>query len=69
MLGIEVAGSGYYGNRSPTSYSPLSIFAIDWTLQKGPFELIGEAAWAYAQKYTFEPFLEVRLEASRQVRC
>lgn len=49
MLGIEVAGSGYYGNRSPTSYSPLSIFAIDWTLQKGPFELIGEAAWAYAR--------------------
>ncbi len=49
MLGVEVAGSGYYGNRSPTSYSPLSIFAIDWTLQKGPFELIGEAAWAYAR--------------------
>ncbi len=49
MLGVEVAGSGYHGNRSPTSYSPLSIFAIDWTLQKGPFELIGEAAWAYAR--------------------
>lgn len=49
MLGIEVAGSGYHGNRSPTSYSPLSIFAIDWTLQRGPFELIGEAAWAYAR--------------------
>ncbi|UVT14935.1 MAG: hypothetical protein H8K04_13980 [Nitrospira sp.] len=49
MLGVEVAGSGYFGNRSPTSYSPLSIFAIDWTLQRGPFELIGEAAWAYAR--------------------
>lgn len=49
MLGVEVAGSGYYGNQSPTSYNPLSIFAIDWTLQKGPFELIGEAAWAYAR--------------------
>jgi hypothetical protein len=49
MLGMEVAGSSYYGNQSPTNYNPLSIHAIDWTLQKGPFELIGEAAWAYAR--------------------
>jgi hypothetical protein len=49
MLGIEIAGSGYYGNSSATSYNPLSITAIDWTLQRGPFELIGEAAWAYAR--------------------
>jgi hypothetical protein len=49
MLGVEVAGSSYYGNQSPASYNPLSIHAIDWTLQKGPFEIIGEAAWAYAR--------------------
>jgi len=49
MLGVEIAGSSYYGNQSPYSYNPLSITAIDWTLQKGPFELIGEAAWAYAR--------------------
>jgi len=49
MLGVEVAGSGYYGNASPSSYSPVSIYAIDWTLQRGPLELIGEAAWAYAR--------------------
>lgn len=49
MLGVEVAGSGYYGNESPSSYNPLSITAIDWTLQRGPFEIIGEAAWAYAR--------------------
>jgi hypothetical protein len=49
MLGIEVAGSSYYGNQSPTSYNPLSITALDWTLQRGPFEIIGEAAWAYAR--------------------
>ncbi|MFO0774360.1 MAG: hypothetical protein U0172_06820 [Nitrospiraceae bacterium] len=49
MLGVEVAGSGYFGNQSPTSYNPLSIAAIDWTLQRGPFELLGEAAWAYAR--------------------
>jgi hypothetical protein len=46
---VEVAGSSYYGNQSPFSYNPLSITAIDWTLQKGPFEIIGEAAWAYAR--------------------
>jgi len=49
ILGIEVAGSGYFGNSSPSSYNPLSITAVDWTLQKGPFEIIGEAAWAYAR--------------------
>jgi hypothetical protein len=49
MLGVEVAGSSYYGNQSPTSYNPLSITAVDWTLQKGPLEIIGEAAWAYAR--------------------
>ena len=37
MLGVEIAGSSYYGNQSPTSYNPLSITAIDWTLQRGPF--------------------------------
>jgi len=50
MLGVEVAGSSYYGNASfMGNYNPLSITAIDWTLQRGPFELIGEAAWAYAR--------------------
>ncbi|MBX3325042.1 MAG: hypothetical protein U0223_09545 [Nitrospira sp.] len=49
ILGVEVAGSGYFGNQSATSYNPLSIFAVDWTIQKGPFELIGEAAWAHAR--------------------
>ncbi|MGH7259594.1 MAG: TonB-dependent receptor [Nitrospiraceae bacterium] len=50
MLGVEVAGSGYYGNAAPYSnYNPLSIMALDWTFQRGPFELLGEAAWAYAR--------------------
>ncbi len=50
FLGVEVAGSSYYGNSSINgNYNPLSITAIDWTLQRGPFELIGEAAWAYAR--------------------
>ena len=51
MLGVEVGGSGYYGNGAPnTSYNSLSILAFDWTLQRGPFELIGEAAWSYARQ-------------------
>jgi hypothetical protein len=50
MLGLEVAGSSYYGNSAPNgNYNSLSITAIDWTFQRGPFELIGEAAWAYAR--------------------
>ena len=50
LLGIEVAGSGYYGNAAPNgNYHPLRIWALDWTLQRGPFEIIGEAAWAYAE--------------------
>lgn len=51
MLGVEVGGSGYYGNanQNGSNYNPLSIFAVDWTFQRGPFQLIGEAAWAYAR--------------------
>jgi len=50
ILGIEIAGSGYYGNGAPNgNYNPTSIAALDWTFQRGPFELIGEAAWAYAR--------------------
>jgi len=50
MLGVEVAGSSYYGNAAPNgSSNPLSITAIDWSFQRGPFEMIGEAAWAYAK--------------------
>lgn len=53
MLGIEVAGSAYYGRwnnigaggvNNATDY--IGIYALDWTLQRGPFELIGEAAWS-----------------------
>lgn len=52
MLGIEVAGSGYHGllgNRNNSGVnnfdSYVDMYAIDWTLQKGPWELIGESHW------------------------
>ena len=50
ILGIEVAGSGYHGQYKPSAAAVgagrISIFALDWTLQRGPFEIIGESAWA-----------------------
>jgi len=50
MLGIEFAGSGYHGAYKPSAGAigtgRISIFALDWTLQKGPFEVIGESAWS-----------------------
>jgi hypothetical protein len=51
MLGVEIGGSSYYGNanNNGSNYAPLSISALDWTLQRGPFEVIGEAAWSYAR--------------------
>lgn len=50
FLGVEIAGSGYHGQYKPSA-GPIAagyidMFAIDWTLQKGPFEIIGEAAWS-----------------------
>ena len=49
MLGIEIAGSGFHGQYKPSAGAVgsgnIDIFAVDWTLQRGPFELIGEAAW------------------------
>src|SRR5437867_5581748 len=47
ILGVEIGGSGYFGSYDPASKRPLSIWAADWTFQRGPFELIGEAAWVY----------------------
>src|SRR5437870_5468563 len=49
ILGIEIGGSGYFGTYDPASKRPLAIWAADWTFQRGPFELIGEAAWVYAR--------------------
>ncbi|THJ22905.1 MAG: hypothetical protein CAF45_009910 [Nitrospira sp. CG24E] len=50
ILGIEVAGSGYHGTYKPSAGAVgtgrISIFALDWTLQRGPFEIIGESAWS-----------------------
>ncbi len=47
LLGVEIGGSGFFGSYDAQSKRPLAIWAMDWTFQRGPFELIGESAWAY----------------------
>ncbi|MEX5215353.1 MAG: OprO/OprP family phosphate-selective porin [Nitrospiraceae bacterium] len=49
FLGVEVGGSGYYGSYDPFGKRDLSMMVLDWTLVRGPFEVIGEAHWTYAQ--------------------
>ncbi|MDH5427040.1 MAG: Plug domain-containing protein [Nitrospirota bacterium] len=50
LLGVEIGGSGFYGSYDPMSNRSLGIFAVDWTFQRGPFEFIGESAWARIEK-------------------
>ncbi|MCA9458632.1 MAG: hypothetical protein KC587_18345, partial [Nitrospira sp.] len=47
VLGVEIGGSGFYGNYGTNKDDQLAIWALDWTFQRGPFEFIGESAWAY----------------------
>jgi hypothetical protein len=49
FLGVEVGGSGHYGTYDPFGQRYLGIWAVDWTLVRGPFEVIGESIWTYAQ--------------------
>lgn len=48
MLGVEVAGSVHHGKWDKKDKYDLTLYAIDGALQRGPFELMGEAAWANA---------------------
>ena len=45
MLGVEMAGSVHHGKWDKEDKYDLTLFAIDGALQRGPFELMGEAAW------------------------
>ena len=45
FLGIEVAGSVHHGKWDDEARKDLTIFAIDGLIQRGPFELLGEAGW------------------------
>jgi len=45
LLGVEVAGSLHHGTWDDGDNNYLTIMAIDGNLQRGPFEIQGEAAW------------------------
>ena len=49
FLGVEIGGSGYTGTYDPFGNRRLTIAAVDWTLVRGPFELIGEYISTYVQ--------------------
>ena len=46
VLGVEVAGSVHHGNYDSDDENAVTLWAVDGALQRGPFELMGEAAWA-----------------------
>ena len=52
MLGVEMAGSVHHGqwnNEDEPEDHYLTLLAIDGNLQRGPFDIQGEAAWAHAE--------------------
>ena len=46
FLGLEIGGSFHTGNVDERNRNRLTITALDWTYQRGPFELVGEMAHA-----------------------
>jgi hypothetical protein len=55
ILGVEVAGSIHHGYWDDNSDYALTILAVDGNLQRGPFEIQGEAAWANIEGGTTMP--------------
>ena len=49
VLGVEVAGSVHHGKWDKNDKHDLTLFAIDGNLQRGAFDIQGEAAWASAE--------------------
>jgi len=45
FLGIEVAGSVHHGKWDDEGDHFMTIWAVDGLIQRGPFELLGEAGW------------------------
>ena len=51
VLGVEVAGSIHHGKWDKNDKHDLTLLAIDGNLQRGAFDIQGEAAWANAEGY------------------
>ncbi|MCR4290079.1 MAG: hypothetical protein NUV86_07455 [Candidatus Scalindua sp.] len=47
FLGLEIGGSFHTGTVDERNRNRLTITALDWTYQRGPFELVGEMARAH----------------------
>lgn len=58
-IGAEIGGSAHHGAYSNDATLDLSVYALDWTFQKGPVELLGEYGFAQIDRnasiYTFNP--------------
>jgi len=60
FLGLEVGGSFHTGTIDERNRDLLTITALDWTYQRGPFEVVGEVAHAmYDRDGTVETGTEV----------
>ena len=59
ILGVEVAGSIHHGYWDDNSDHALTILAVDGNLQRGPFEIQGEAAWANIEGGNPMPFATI----------
>ena len=49
LLGVEVGASGYHAKVDAESNRPLTLAALDWHFQRGPWEFLGEAIHAWAE--------------------
>ena len=47
FIGLEVAGSAYTSRYDENNDNQLTISALDFTYQRGPFEFLGEGAYAF----------------------
>lgn len=50
FIGAEIGGSVHHGAYSDDGKLDLSIYALDWLFQKGPFEFLGEFAHAEIER-------------------
>ncbi len=50
FLGLEIGLSAHTGNIDEHNSNRMTIKALDWTYQKGPFELVGEYAHASIER-------------------
>ena len=48
-LGLDLGVSGYHSKIDPDDERTLNIAALDWSMQRGPFEFLGEAAWSWME--------------------